>query len=101
MCDSSEPIREDLDRGGTVVVNTRQMTELLGRRRNRILVWSEPRDRNRGMSGYPSHDGTVAMTRSQCHKVLYRWGAQRSLIQAAMLSAGTGRVEAGAEESIR
>lgn len=41
-CDSTEPIRGDLGRDGTMVVNTREMAELLGRRRNRILVWSAP-----------------------------------------------------------
>lgn len=45
---------------------------------------------------YASHYGIV-MTRSECHKVLYRWGTQRSPVQAALLSAKTGEVEAGAE----
>lgn len=34
-----------------MVVNARQMAELLSRRRNKILVWSEPRDHNREVSG--------------------------------------------------
>lgn len=46
---------------------------------------------------YASRYGIVVMTRSECHKVLYRWGIQRSPIQAALLSAKTGEVEAGAE----
>lgn len=37
------------------------------------------------------------MARSERHKVLYRWGTQRSPIQAALLSAKTGEVEARAE----
>lgn len=43
---------------------------------------------------YASHR---ALTKRECHKVLYRWGTQRSPIQAALLSAETGEVEAGAE----
>lgn len=39
----------------------------------------------------------VIMARNECHKVLYRWGTQRSPIQAALLSAKTGEVEAGTE----
>lgn len=54
--DFTKPIRGDPGRGGTMVVNTRQMAELLGRRINRILVWSEPRDHNRVMSGCLSRD---------------------------------------------
>jgi len=45
---------------------------------------------------YAGPRGIVVVTRSECHKVLYRWGMQRSPIQA-LLSAKTGEVEAGAE----